>query len=132
MLVKKLDHFNIVTDKLDETAQFYVDILGLERRDAPAPARADQTQWLYDGADQPIIHISSPGVSRPFNRAFPTGETGPIHHIALNCVDSEEIARRLEARGLDPNVRRIDSIGLTQVFAKDPNGVLLELNCFDD
>ncbi len=131
MLVTALDHFNIVTDRLDETAQFYVEVLGLDRRNAPEPARPETNQWLYDGDDHAIIHLSSPGLPRPYDRSFAGKETGAIHHIALNCVDSDEIAQRLRARGIEPTFKRVESIGLTQIFAHDPNGVLLELNCFD-
>ena len=35
MNVEALDHVNIITDRLDETAEFYGRLLGLERRDAP-------------------------------------------------------------------------------------------------
>ena len=101
MLVTALDHFNIVTDRLDETAQFYVEVLGLDRRNAPEPARPETNQWLYDGDDHAIIHLSSPGLPRPYDRSFAGKETGAIHHIALNCVDSDEIAQRLRARGIE-------------------------------
>ncbi|MBS0476515.1 MAG: glyoxalase/bleomycin resistance/extradiol dioxygenase family protein, partial [Proteobacteria bacterium] len=37
MRVNSLDHYNVITDRLDATAQFYVDVLNLERRDGPAP-----------------------------------------------------------------------------------------------
>ena len=33
MNVEALDHVNIITDRLDETAEFYARLLGLERRD---------------------------------------------------------------------------------------------------
>ena len=37
MNVEALDHVNIITDKLDETAEFYGRLLGLVRKDAPPP-----------------------------------------------------------------------------------------------
>ncbi|MES2303275.1 MAG: VOC family protein, partial [Pseudomonadota bacterium] len=37
MNVNALDHVNIITDQLDGTAEFYRTLLGLERRDGPAP-----------------------------------------------------------------------------------------------
>ena len=37
MQVEALDHVNIITDRLDLTADFYADLLGLERRDGPPP-----------------------------------------------------------------------------------------------
>ena len=32
MKVEALDHVNIITDRLDETAQFYAELLDLDRR----------------------------------------------------------------------------------------------------
>ena len=43
MHVNALDHVNIITDRLDETAEFYKALLGLERRDGPPPL-TPQTQ----------------------------------------------------------------------------------------
>ncbi len=37
MNVEALDHVNIITDRLDETAEFYGKLLGLVRKDAPPP-----------------------------------------------------------------------------------------------
>ena len=45
MRVNALDHVNIITDRLDETAEFYRSLLGLERRDAPAPLTPRNAQW---------------------------------------------------------------------------------------
>ncbi len=42
MPVERLDHVNIVTDRLDESAEFYVRLLDLERRDGPLPSRPDE------------------------------------------------------------------------------------------
>jgi hypothetical protein len=39
---------------------------------------------------------------------------------------------RLEARGADFQLNIVGAIGLRQIFTQDPNGVLLELNFFDD
>ena len=37
MNVEALDHVNIITDRLDDTAEFYGKLLGLVRKDAPPP-----------------------------------------------------------------------------------------------
>lgn len=131
MNVNALDHVNIITDDLDGTATFYATLLGLERRDGPPPFRPDQIQWMHDKGGRPILHLNSVDCPRAYDRAVaPGGVTGAIHHVALNCSDHPAVAGRLDAMGRDYQVNRIDSIGLTQVFTLDPNGVLLELNFY--
>lgn len=133
MNVNALDHVNIITDRLDVTAEFYKTLLGLERRDAPAPMTPDNAQWMYDGQDRPIIHINAVDCPRAFEREVQPGSlTGAIHHVALNCSGYDEVLARIADAGLEFQVNTINAIGLRQIFTPDPNNVLLELNFFGD
>lgn len=133
MHVNALDHVNIITDKLDETAEFYKALLGLERRDGPAPLTPQNAQWMYDAGGKPIIHINSVDCPRAFDRHVQPGElTGAIHHVALNCSGYDELLGRITAMGKDFQVNTVHAIGLRQIFTADPNNVLLELNFFGD
>ncbi len=131
MQVNRLDHVNIITDRLDATAEFYATLLGLERRNAPPPLTPDNAQWMYDGNGLAILHINSVDCPRTFDRAVaPGAETGAIHHIALTCTGHAELIARVEAMSLEYQTNHVTAIGLTQVFTTDPNNVLLELNFF--
>jgi catechol 2,3-dioxygenase-like lactoylglutathione lyase family enzyme len=131
MIVQRLDHVNIITDRLAETARFYAELLDLEERDGPPPLRPEQVRWMYDHAGNAILHLNSVDCPRAFDRdVTPGSETGAIHHVALRCGDFEEVKARLDARGADYKVNDLSSIGLKQIFTPDPNNVLLELNFF--
>ncbi|HVN02557.1 MAG TPA: VOC family protein [Caulobacteraceae bacterium] len=132
MKVNWLDHVNIFTDDMATSAKFYSELLDLDVRNGPAPMRPEQVQWVYDDQNRPIIHLNARGAPQAFRRDCPPGLTGPIHHVALNCSGKDEVARRLEARGAEFARQEIASIGLTQIFTHDPNGVLLELNFYGD
>lgn len=133
MNVNALDHVNIITDRLDETAEFYRALLGLERRDGPPPLTPQNAQWMYDGAGRAIIHINAEDCPRAYDRAVKPGSlTGAIHHVALNCSGYDEVLQRLRALGLEWQTNTVKAIGLRQVFTADPNNVLLELNFFGD
>jgi catechol 2,3-dioxygenase-like lactoylglutathione lyase family enzyme len=132
MHVNALDHVNIITGDLDGTARFYADLLDLERRDAPPPLTPNWAQWMYDKDGRAILHLNSLDCPRAFDREVASGPTGSIHHVALNCSGYDELTGRLEARGMAYKVNIIESVGLRQVFAMDPNGVLLELNFWGD
>lgn len=131
MQVEALDHVNIITDKLDETAQFYADVLDLDRRDAPPPLTPQNATWMYDAADRAIIHINSVDCPRAYDRDVEPGSlTGALHHVALKCEGYEDMIARLDARGADYKLNLVEAINLRQIFTADPNNVLLELNFF--
>lgn len=133
MQVNALDHVNIITDRLDETADFYATLLDLERRDGPPPLPPHEVQWMYDASSRAILHLNSVDCPRAFDRPVEPGTlTGAIHHVALNCSGFDEVMRRLEARGAEFRLNLIESIGLRQIFTPDPNNVLLELNFWGD
>lgn len=133
MTVNALDHVNIITDKLDETARFYQTLLALERRDGPPPLTPQNAQWMFDGAGRAIIHINAVDCPRTYDRAVEPGSlTGAIHHVALNCSGYDEVMARIGALGLDCQTNTVEAIGLRQIFTADPNNVLLELNFFAD
>jgi catechol 2,3-dioxygenase-like lactoylglutathione lyase family enzyme len=128
MKVVALDHVNIIAADLDGTAQYYAELLGLSRRDAPPPLTPEHAQWMYDDDGRAILHINSVDCPRAFAREVHPGPTGSIHHVALNCVGYDGMIDRLESRGAEYRVNIIQAIGLRQLFTLDPNGVLLELN----
>lgn len=132
MRVNALDHVNIITTDLERTARFYSELFGLERRDAPAPLTPQNAQWMYDDSGRAILHLNSLDCPRTYARDVAAGPTGSVHHIALNCSGFGEIIARLEARGIDHQINLISAIELRQIFTLDPNGVLLELNFFEE
>lgn len=133
MNVEALDHVNIITDRLDETADFYTKLLGLERRDAPAPLTPQNATWMYDSENRAIIHINSTECPRSFDREVKPGSlTGALHHVALKCTGYDEVKGRLDAMGAEYQENLVSAISLRQIFTPDPNNVLLELNFFAD
>lgn len=131
MIVERLDHVNIITDRLKETARFYSELLDLEERDGPPPLKPEQVRWMYDDRGNAILHLNSVDCPRAFDRSVrPGAETGAIHHVALRCGDFDEVQARLDARGAEYKVNDLSAIGLRQIFTADPNNVLLELNFF--
>lgn len=133
MSVEALDHVNIITDRLDETADFYAELLDLERRDAPPPLTPQNATWMYDRENRAIIHINSTDCPRTYDREVQPGSlTGALHHVALRCVGYKAMLNRLDDRGADYQLNLVEAIGLRQIFTADPNNVLLELNFFGE
>ncbi|MDE2436631.1 MAG: VOC family protein [Sphingomonadales bacterium] len=133
MKVNALDHYNIITDRLDETARFYAAVLGLERRDGPPPFTPQQIQWMFDDQGRALIHINSLDCPRFFDREVEPGAvTGAIHHVAFTCENHAGLLERLGALGIAFETNHLAAIGLRQVFIVDPNNIVLELNFFGD
>ena len=120
MHVHGLDHINIRTGDIAKSARFYAELLGLEPRTAGAAASLsiDQACWLVDPQGQAIIHL--------FRADSRTGDTGPIHHIALHCSGKPAMIARLQQLGLTFDMREVANT-LTQICVRDPHGILLEL-----
>lgn len=128
MRVEKLDHVNIQTRDLDGTAQFFADVLGLERR--PPPGLDPETNtWMYDDQDRPIVHLSMPGTLLGESRDDDArGGGGAVHHIAFDCAGYADFIAKLERLGVPYGENHVEEIDLRQVFIHEPNGVMVECN----
>jgi catechol 2,3-dioxygenase-like lactoylglutathione lyase family enzyme len=133
MRVRKLDHVNIRTERLDETIAFYTGVLGMIAK--PPPGREDTTKsaWIYDEGDLPVIHLGTSESRYPTDGVLPAlngaGEgSGTIHHVALECLGYQATVDRLKGANLQIATNELASMELRQVFVQDPNGVILELN----
>ncbi len=134
MPVTKLEHYLVVSDVLEETRNFYCEVIGLT--DGYRPELGFDGYWLYIG-DTACLHLADRESYRDYKARVGTpvpkqlADTGSIDHIAFNAVDFDETIARIEARGLKYRSNAIDDIGLKQVFIQDPNAVTLELNFRD-
>ena len=121
MNVEALDHVNIITDRLDETAEFYGRLLGLVRQGrAPAADAADRHLDVRcrEPGDHPHQLARLP---RTYDREVQPGSlTGALHHVALKCTGYEEVKGRLDAMGADYQENLVSAINLRQIFTRRP------------
>ena len=110
-----IDHINIDTPSLDETAVFYVEMLGLERRPKPSGRPG---YWLHLG-EQALIHVNPVDEQR--------AATGLFNHVAFMGEDRDSIVERLEAAGIAYRLDERPEVNRSQLFVHDPNGILLEI-----
>ena len=130
----QLEHYLVLTDDLDGTRDFYAKALGM--RLGFRPPLGFPGYWLYLG-EVPCIHIAEWESYRIYSTGAGIGMsaralgTGPVDHIAFNGSDVESIKSALTAQSVKFAVNEIPSIGLTQLFLHDPNGVKVEINVRD-
>ncbi len=121
MPIENMDHFTVLSTSTEATVAFYRDMLGLEP--GPRPAFNFPGAWLYNGK-KAVLHV----VERP---AIPQG-SGVLDHIAFWGADLPSYLKKLQARGLTFDLRRLPEDGhaggVWQLFFFDPSGARVEID----
>jgi catechol 2,3-dioxygenase-like lactoylglutathione lyase family enzyme len=126
MTLEALDHYTIQCADMAATRDFYCEVLGL--REGPRPQLAFAGHWLYLG-ERAVVHLLDADGALPENRdAGPGAHTGGLDHVAFRGVDAAAAIERLTRRGIAFRENLIRDIGLHQVFVRDPNGIMVEMN----
>jgi catechol 2,3-dioxygenase-like lactoylglutathione lyase family enzyme len=118
MPVTEMNHFTVLTDDLERTRAFYVELLGLH--EGSRPPLGFPGAWLYAG-ERPVLHVIA-------GRALPDERRGVLDHMAFSATDLAGVTRRLEAAGISYDLRRQPESNLWQLFLSDPNGARVELD----
>lgn len=116
--ILRMDHFTVVTDRLDHTREFY-ERLGLSV--GPRPDFGSPGYWLYAGK-QPVLHLVPV-------QAMPAARRGAINHIAFVGGDIVATLTLLKQHGIAYRLLRLPRPWSTwQVFFDDPNGAEVEID----
>lgn len=120
-----VNHLAFITEKLDETIEYYTQVIRL-RLDRVRAGTSDPrvTQVFFDmGHGELLAFLHIPNVK---GRAQ-TG-LGGLHHwaLTLNTEQYESARKRLDERELAYTT--IEHEILTTITTKDPNGIVLELS----
>ncbi|MGJ5093205.1 VOC family protein [Bradyrhizobium oligotrophicum] len=116
-----LDHFNIRTRNLAETVRFYEDVLGLEN--GARPDFAFPGAWMYSEG-RPVVHLVD--ISPTSEAQKP--DSGVVHHVAFVSRGFAGMKARLAEKSMPFEARQVPGGELWQIFVRDPNGVMIELN----
>ena len=133
MALSHITHYLIAANDVQETRDWYCNVLGLE--EGWHPDFGFPVIWLYaNGVD--VVHIGRNAKEATSNQeaylgrlAQDTGSgTGAIDHIAFLATGLEESLARLRRHGVEFTERQANGQALYQVFMFDPNGIKVELN----
>ena len=131
MPLNLMEHYLVLTDDIDHTRDFYINILGLA--DGFRPDLGFPGYWLYLDKT-PVLHIAewetysahSKKVGIPVSTR--ANSTGAFDHIAFNGTAPEEMESCLTSAGIPFGRNDVPHAGLVQFFLNDPNGIKIELN----
>jgi catechol 2,3-dioxygenase-like lactoylglutathione lyase family enzyme len=145
MEIKRIDHYSIRTADVEASRKFYTEIIGLNV--GPRPAFKFPGLWLYNGkppadlehaqGNYGIVHVMGVDPNDPqglidtMGYVDPhtlKGGTGALDHIALSVTGRAGMAERCKTADVSYFERSVPTLGLHQMFLKDPNGVIIELN----
>jgi catechol 2,3-dioxygenase-like lactoylglutathione lyase family enzyme len=130
----------VLSDDIDATRDFYVDVVGLH--DGARPPLVFPGHWLYadDGGasclhiaqrDRYRAHAASIGIDGRAVGSGPDGPPGPgdgaVDHVAFDADGHDAALAAIARRGLRAVVNETPG-GPRQLFVADPNGVLVEIN----
>lgn len=124
MPLKRIEHYNIHTTKLDQTVDFYTRVLGMKHGDRPPFAFPGA--WLYVG-DIPVLHLVDVSGDDKAERRGQHG-TGTLDHVAFEAQGLPQMREHLKRERVEFAERVVPRTGITQLFVEDPNGLTLELN----
>jgi glyoxylase I family protein len=108
-----IHHVSVNVDDVGKAAAFYVDVLGLRRRD-DRPDFGFDGAWLDCGAQQ--VHLIEGAVPE-----------GLGQHFAFAVADLDGVVAQLRADGVEVTDPRPVGPG-RQAFLHDPSGNMVELN----
>src|SRR5262245_16824396 len=121
MSVGVLDHYNVSTRDLGATIRFYEDVLGLVN--GPRPPFDFPGAWLYSEA-HPVLHLNDISPTDTPQRP----DSCVIDHIAFGSRGFEASKKHLTHKGIKFRVNEVPNSPRRQIFVRDPNNVLIELN----
>jgi catechol 2,3-dioxygenase-like lactoylglutathione lyase family enzyme len=131
MPIGELNHYFVRANNLEETRDFYVEMLGFE--EMPRPNFPFPGYWLGAGG-KITVHMGPHGI--PNSELYYLGtspqartdQTGVVDHIAFLATEPDAFVNRFKEKGLAFRPRFFPESSLYQIFVKDPNGLMIELN----
>lgn len=129
MRITGLHHVTLICSDLERSTGFYRDVLGLALVREAVSDDDPGARHFWFAADA----AGTPGtlLSLLEYQQMPAGAqgTGAVHHVALGVGSGEEVGAwrdYLRARGI-PTTEVFTRSGLTSVYVRDPDGLILEI-----
>lgn len=122
MTVSAMNHFTILTDKLEETLAFYAE--HLDFAPGPRPPFTFPGAWLYTQGGkgtEPILHVIA-GRDKEYIRR------GVLDHMAFTGHGLAGAVDKLKAKGIPYQLRKLPQYDTWQLFFDDPNGATIEID----
>ena len=115
MKLRGVHHVSVNVANLEESAKFYLEVLGLEQ--LPRPDFGFPGMWLRSEGQE--IHLMQQENYE---------EPAKMQHFAFRVEDLDEAVEELKGRGVEVSKPFQIPNGGRQCFLRDPSGNMIELN----
>ncbi|TNE40317.1 MAG: glyoxalase [Alphaproteobacteria bacterium] len=125
MPATRLDHYTIRCTDMEQTREFYQQVVGLQIGERPD--LGVKGYWLYAG-DTPVVHLLDKAEMEEISgdvRA--NSDTAALDHVAFLCQGLEETRTLLTQNGIAYQETHFPGL-MYQIFVTDPDNVLVEMN----
>jgi catechol 2,3-dioxygenase-like lactoylglutathione lyase family enzyme len=133
MAIVDLNHYFVRANDLEQTCAFYTEVLGFEQM--PRPNFPFPGYWLGTGG-KIQVHMGPDDIPNreTYYLGTPTNaardQSGVVDHIAFLADDPGGFVERFKSHGIEFRPRFLPESNLYQLFIRDPNGLMIELNFF--
>jgi catechol 2,3-dioxygenase-like lactoylglutathione lyase family enzyme len=139
MRIRTLEHFNIRTERLAETLQFYTEVIGLRDGERPGNPPRSTGAWLYNADEVPVVHVTAFDRNDAERLAWineylgyrdidSLHGSGAVDHMAFLGEGYDEMVEHCRKLKVPFRERMVTAANLRQIFVTDPNGISIELN----
>lgn len=119
----KIDHIALSVTDLEESEQFYRDVIGLKQ--IPEPFQVGRHAWFdLGGAELHVIRAADERIERDRS-----------NHLCFSVADLESFIENISSHGLEyfdadgnPGEINIRPDGIQQIYFTDPDGYWIEIN----
>lgn len=121
----QFDHFAIVVDDVDKSAEFYGNVLNL--KETPHPDKKPGFRWFIINGDAQQVHL--------IQKEFAPFEKNKSMHLCLATQNLDDVIGHLKDKnityydwpGKENNVT-LRTDGVQQIYLQDPDGYWIEIN----
>ena len=125
-MIKRIDHVEITTGKLEETLAFYTNVLGFKIKERNPMNRPGSPLQEIDFLTLGDTMIEILGVKDPAPLSTNVWQTG-YRMMALEVDDMDKTLAELKTKGVEPTRPPMVMGKTKRAEIKDPNGLSIEL-----
>ena len=120
-LLDSLDHVTVITNNLEKTKNFYINILGMQVDNNRPPFEFDGI-WLTLN-ERAVVHVVVKNSHEVEKNSAPT-----LDHIAFKANNINNIKKNLQKYSIPYEEKVTPDNKISQIFISDPNKIKIELS----
>ena len=120
-LLDSLDHVTVITNNLEKTKDFYINILGMQVDYNRPPFKFDGL-WLSLN-QRAVVHVVVKSKHEVEKNTAPT-----LDHIAFKANNINNIKKNLQKYSIPYEEKVTPDNKISQIFISDPNKIKIELS----